>query len=188
MAMPDLVERYWTAEDVRALPEDGKRYECVDGVLLVTPAPRGLHQRACMAMIRTLDAFVAEHSLGELLYSPADIELVPGTLVQPDLFVALGWPGNPPYEWRSLTGLLLAIEVLSPSTAHRDRGLKREFYQRAGVHEYWIVDLDARLVERWTPTSERPEILRETLRWAPVGATETLDVHLLAFFAKILGA
>lgn len=185
MAMPSLVERYWTAEDVRALPEDGNRYECIDGVLLVTPAPRGLHQRACMAMIRALDAFVAEHSLGELLYSPADIELEHGTLVQPDLFVALGWA--PPYEWRSITGLRLAIEVLSPSTARRDRGIKREFYQRAGVHEYWIVDLDARLIERWTPSSERPEILRETLRWAPAGAAEPLEIDLVSFFAKVLG-
>jgi len=187
MGMAQLVERYWTAEDVRALPEDGKRYECVDGVLLVTPAPRGLHQRACMAMIRTLDAFVAQHSLGELLYSPADIELEPGTLVQPDLFVALGWPGNPPYEWHGISGLLLAIEVLSPSTARRDRGIKREFYQRAGVHEYWIVDLDARLIERWTPSRARPDILRETLRWAPAGATAPLEIALPSFFAKVLG-
>lgn len=187
MAMPDLVERYWTAEDVRALPEDGNRYECIDGVLLVTPAPRWLHQRAVMALIRSLDAFVSDHSLGEFLSSPADIELEPGTLVQPDLFVALGWPGNAPYEWHSITGLLLAIEVLSPSTARRDRGVKREFYQRAGVHEYWIVDLDARLIERWTPSSERPEILRETLRWGPAGATEPLEIDLPGFFAKVLG-
>jgi Uma2 family endonuclease len=186
MGMAELVERYWTAEDVRALPEDGKRYECIDGVLLVTPAPRWLHQRAVMALIRSLDAFVSDHSLGEFLSSPADIELEPGTLVQPDLFVAHNRPGSPPYEWHSIAGLLLAIEVLSPSTARRDRGIKREFYQRAGVQEYWIVDLDARLIERWTPVSEHPEVLNAVLVWSPHGASESLEIDLVRFFAAVL--
>ena len=73
-------------------------------------------------------------------------------------------------------------EVLSPSTAKRDRGIKREFYQRVRVPEYWIVDLDARLIERWTPTDERPEILRGRLKWTdPVsGAELVLDVEKLS--------
>jgi Uma2 family endonuclease len=60
--------------------------------------------------------------------------------------------------------LLLAVEVLSPSTARYDRLTKRRFYQQQGV-EYWIVDLDARIVERWLPGSDRPEILAEHLAW-----------------------
>ena len=111
MGMAQLVERYWTAEDVRALPEDGKRYECIDGALLVTPAPRRLHQRACNRLVRLLDSFVDRNALGDLHSSPADIELEPGTLVQPDVFIALDRPGNPPYEWHSIAGLLLATNA-----------------------------------------------------------------------------
>ncbi len=187
MAMAELVERYWTAEDVRALPEDGSRYECIDGVLLVTPAPRHAHQDALGQLYLVLAPFAERSRIGKCLMAPADIELIPGTLVQPDLFVALGWK-EPPYEWHNVTELLLAIEVLSPSTARRDRTFKREFYQRAGVHEYWIVDLDARLIERWTPGNEHPEILHETLRWAPAGAAEVLEIDLPGLFYKVLGA
>jgi len=188
MAMPDLVERYWTAEDVRALPEDGNRYECIDGVLLVTPSPAVPHQRAFRYLFAPLVDYVEAQRVGELLSAPADVEIEAGTMVQPDIFVARTKDGTPLRRWRDIEELSLAIEILSPSTARRDRGIKREFYQRSGVQEYWIVDLDARLIERWTPSSERPEILRETLRWAPAGATERLEIDLLAFFSKILGA
>lgn len=186
MGMAHCIERYWTAEDVRALPEDGDRYECVDGVLLVTPAPSALHQIACSRMVRLLDPFIERNALGDLLWSPADIELEPRMLVQPDLFVTLGGAKNPPRVWSGITGLLLAIEVLSPSTARRDRGMKRELYQRAGVREYWIVDLDARCIERWTPTDEYPEVLRDNLRWAPDGASDVLEIDLPSFFARML--
>jgi Uma2 family endonuclease len=187
MAMPDLVERYWTAEDVRALPEDGKRYECIDGVLLVTPAPRYVHQFVVGGFHLALAPFVEASGLGVCLMSPADIELFPGTLVQPDVFVAVAKSGKRIRDWRDIATLRLAIEVLSPGTARRDRGIKREFYQRAGVHEYWIVDPDARLVERWTSASEGPEILRDTLRWAPAGAPEPLEIDLPGFFVQALG-
>jgi Uma2 family endonuclease len=187
MAMPNLVERYWTAEDVRALPEDGNRYECIDGALLVTPAPRYAHQYVVGGLCVALHPFVEASGLGVCLMSPADIELFPGTTVQPDVYVADAKPGGKIRDWQDIATLRLAVEVLSSSTARRDRGIKREFYQRAGVNEYWIVDLDARLVERWTPSSERPEILRETLRWAPAGAAEPLEIDLPRFFAKVLG-
>ncbi len=187
MAMAQLEERYWTAADVRELPEDGNRYECVDGALLVTPAPRGVHQLACRQLFRALDPFVVAHALGELLWSPADIELKPGALVQPDLFVARTAHGAPVRDWGGITGLLLAVEVLSPSSARFDRGSKREFYQRAGVAEYWIVDLDARLIERWRPADERPELLHEAMVWHPDGASDPLRLDLPALFRAVLG-
>src|SRR2546422_6517563 len=65
--------------------------------------------------------------------------------------------------------VVLGPKILSPGTAARDRGTKRAIYQREGVTEYWIVDLDARLVERWRPDDERPEILRERLEWREKG-------------------
>jgi Uma2 family endonuclease len=177
----------WTAERVRSLPDDGLRYEVVDGELLVTPAPRWAHQRAVFAMARHLDDYLAQHAIGEVTLSPADIELDPRTLVQPDLFVVPLVDGVRMQEWSDIDGrLLLAAEVLSPSTARADRHLKRRRYQRAGVPEYWIVDLDARLVERWTPIDARAELLADTLDWSPVGTEEPLVIELPAFFATVL--
>ena len=74
-----------------------------------------------------------------------------------------------------------AVEVISPGSARGDRGPKRELYQRH-VPEYWIVDLDAALIERWRPGDERPEILRESLEWKPAGASSAFVLELPAFF------
>ena len=184
-----LLERYWTADDVRALPDDGNRYECIDGALLVTPSPRWTHQRAVLRCVLRLSAFVDEQKLGDLLFSPADIELEPGTLVQPDAFVAqVRAHAHPPYQWPDVASLLLAVEVLSPSTARRDRTVKREFYQRTGVGEYWVVDVDAQRVERWRATDTEPEILTTSLTWAPPGASAPLVLNLREYFAEVTGA
>jgi Uma2 family endonuclease len=83
--------------------------------------------------------------------------------------------------------LLLAIEVLSPSTARADRTTKRRRYQRAGIPEYWIVDLDARVIERWRPGDDRPEVLGETLTWLAPGAASPLTIELAPLFARIHG-
>ena len=185
MGMP-LSSRRWTPSQVLALPADGNRYECIDGELLVTPSPRLAHQRALRALYDELGNYVRREELGDLFWSPADIEIEPDTLVQPDLFVAGAAPGAARLqEWSEITHLRLAIEVLSPGTARYDRGLKRRFYQRAGVDEYWIVDLDARLVERWRPADDRPEICADVLDWAPDGASEPLRVELSAIFAAL---
>lgn len=186
MGMP-AVARYWTADDVRALPEDGKRYECIDGALLVSPAPRVVHQRAVTRLLASLLAYLAEHPVGELFTPPADIEIVPGQLVQPDLFVIAVPPAGPVKLWTDVKRLLLAVEVLSPSTARYDRGIKRRFYTHSPTDEYWIVDADARVVERWRPDDERPEVLTNQLRWQPQGATEPLQIDLAEFFRAANG-
>jgi len=85
----------------------------------------------------------------------------------------------------TLTGLF--VEVLSPSTARADRITKRIRFQRAGIPEYWIVDLDARSIERWRPADERPEILTESLSWQPLPAHPPLTIDLPACFARIHG-
>ena len=163
----------WTADRIRALPDDGMRHEAVDGALLVTPAPSRRHQRAVLALIRRLDPYVREHAVGELVVSPADVELDPWTLVQPDLFV------------ESAGRLLLAIEIVSPASAHADRHLKRLRYQRAGIPEYWVVDPDARLDERWRPADERPELLADRLVWEPNPEPAALLIHLDSLFGDI---
>ncbi len=185
MAMPALARR-WTREDIRALPEDGNRYELVAGELLVTPAPRMPHQDAVLALITVLAPFVRTHAIGHLVASPADLEIRPGEWYQPDLFVVPLNDGLRPRDWSEIRTPRLVIEVSSPSTARFDRVVKRPAFQDAGVEEFWIVDLDARLVERWRPEDGRPEILVERLVWQPKGASQPLDIDLVAFFAGVL--
>ena len=120
--------------------------------------------------------------------SPADVVLGPNTLVQPDLFVVCKDPGQRLRSWREIGVPVLAIEMLSPTTASRDRGAKRRIYQRVGVGEYWIVDPDARLVERWRPREARPEIVTGTLEWRPAGARATASVDVAAIFDEVFGA
>lgn len=178
----------WTAAMVRALPDDGKRYEVVDGELLVTPSPGGRHQLAVTRLILLLASYVDDHGLGVVVPSPSDIELDREGLVQPDVFVTGLLDGQVPREWNSGAPYLLFVEVLSPSTARYDRVTKRRRFQRAGIPEYWIVDLDARAMERWRPGDDRPEILTETLTWQPQPGVPALVVDLPAFFTKVLGS
>ncbi len=154
-----------TIDQLLALPNDGMRHELLDGEHVVTPAPALLHQRVLMQIVAALQPQVARHRHLELLSSPADIRLGPKTLVQPDLFVLHVDPDHRPEKWEQAGIPAVAIEILSPSTAARDRGKKRRIYQLAGVGEYWIVDLDARLIERWLPSDERPEIVTEELHF-----------------------
>ena len=184
MGMPAATDqRYWRPDDVWALPDDGNRYECIDGALLVTPSPGTPHQRVLARLFLLVAPYVTTQRLGEALFSPADIRLHAENLVQPDLFVV---PCDDTREvarsWRDIHALLLAVEVLSPSTARYGRTLKRRYYQRVGIGEYWVVDATSHLVERWRPDDERPEILSETLRWQPVGAAESLAIDLAALF------
>ena len=186
MGMP-LEATRWTAAMVRALPDDGNRYEVVDGELLVTPAPTWTHQRAVKAVFLPLSRYEEDHGGCEVLFSPADIELDPHGLVQPDVFVQGLVGGRLPEGWNVGAPLLLAVEVLSPSTARADRTIKRRRFQRARIPEYWIVDPDARVIERWRPDDERPEILAERVTWHPEGATEPLTIELPPLFARIHG-
>jgi Uma2 family endonuclease len=170
-----------TRADLLALPDDGQRHELVSGVHIVTPAPQHPHQRVLSRLFVLLHPYVERHGLGELIWSPADLAFGEDEVLQPDLFLV-----PPPYvagdRWEQIERLALVIEVLSPSTARYDRGLKRDRYQRAGVPEYWVVDLEARLIERWRPADDRPEVARTTLVWHPTGAPESLTLVLDAIF------
>ena len=143
MGMPEQATR-WTAAMVRALPDDGNRYEVVDGELLVTPAPARPHQWVVGAIHVELELYARAQQRFVVMLSPSDVELDRYGLVQPDVFVEGLVDGRPAGEWNAGAPLLLAVEVLSPSTARADRTTKRRRYQRARIPEYWIVDPDAR--------------------------------------------
>lgn len=184
MGMADTVHR-WTRELVLALPEDGNRYELFDGELLMTPAPSGLHQLALSCLWSLLEPYVKVHS-GRVLTSPTDLSLGGEQLSQPDLFVMPSIPAS--RNWADFPNPALVIEILSPGTARFDRIVKRRRFQRAGIPEYWIVDLDARVIERWRPEDERPEILDEAFDWQPLGARTPLRIDLTSLFREIHGS
>ena len=192
---------HWTVEAVRALPEDGRRYELIDAILHVngvavpdgdlaaldsamTPSPTACHQHRTFSLARILADFADGQRCGVVMLSPADLSLRAGTIVQPDIFVTPLFAGGPPADFADVSSLLLVIEVLSPSTARTDRIRKRTFYQRAGVPEYWIVDNDAQVIDRWRPGDERPEVLIERIIWQPDGASEALVIDLEKFFTS----
>jgi Uma2 family endonuclease len=178
MVMPAINPLVTTIEELLALPADGMRHELLDGEHVVTPAPAYGHQSVLARLYDALRPALEGRPNLELLWSPADIVLGPRTLVQPDLFVLRVDPGMPPASWAEAGVPVLAIEVLSPGTASRDRGKKRRIYQAAGVAEYWVVDPGERLIERWRPDNTQPEILTERLDWAWEGTPlATVDVR-----------
>lgn len=187
MGMPHTAER-WTADMVRALPDDRNRYEVIDGELFVTPAPSRTHQRAVGALFLCLSNYLQGQNWGEVLFAPADISFHQDMLVQPDLFVVPTGPDRRHgRNWTDIHALLLAVEVLSPSTARADRQVKRRLYQKEHVGEYWIVDVDARVIECWRATDERPEVLSTALRWHPEQpAAAPFELDLAAFFDDVL--
>ena len=180
-------------EDVRRLREEQEhrpfgpfyRYELIDGELVVTPAPSWTHQEAVRRIARMLEDYLAAHPAGHPYLAPAAVDLAADSSIEPDVFVVPLVEGRRPKRWEEARRLLLAVEVLSPSTARYDRGKKRALYLRRGVPEFWVVDLDARVVERWQAGDERPEIVTDELRWLPEGAAEPLVVDLPAFFAQV---
>jgi len=175
---------YYTADMVRALPDDGNRYEAVHGELLVTPAPRLWHQAIVGRLIVAFDGYLRCHPVGHVLASPADISWGGDTLVQPDVFVA-DLAEVRTLDWSKVKQLLLAIEVLNATTARYDRFTKRRLYQEVGVPVYWIVDPDAKLVEVWTPDDALPATRSDSVTWHPAGAEEPLTIRLGELFQAI---
>lgn len=180
MGMPSVSPRHWTRAEVLALPDDGNRHELVDGELLVSPAPRFRHQHAAQNLFLVIHEYVSRHRLGTAFGLPGDLTLDAGQVVQPDVFVLAEDPDPRTTEWDDVGVPILVVEVLSPSTARYDRLVKRGAYQRAGVGTYWIVDLDAELVEVWTPTAESPVIVTDELVWQPEAAVPPLRMPVRA--------
>ena len=145
--MGTLRLRYdWDYSDYARLPDDGNRYEVIDGELLVTPAASPGHQHVSFRLAMELHAYVSRHSLG-LMLQDVDLLFQTGQFLRPDILV-VPESSRPGITRRGIEmAPSLVVEILSPSTASRDRGVKAKLYARFGVEEYWIVDPDARTLE-----------------------------------------
>jgi Uma2 family endonuclease len=144
---PGGQRRSWTFAEYCALPDDGRRYEVLDGELVVVPSPNRLHQSILLDLAMHLRPWLDAHGGGALYIAPLDVRLHESTVCQPDLLVITaadlarhpeGYVDGPP---------LLICEILSRSTRGRDLIRKRSLYARFGVPWYWIVDPDGRSIE-----------------------------------------
>ena len=138
------------AEDIWDTPEDGNRYEVIDGELYVTPPPIEPHQRALHILEVLVGSHVLQHDLGRLYPAPIGVLLSEGASgVQPDL-VYVSKENSGIITERGIEGTPdLVVEILSPSTQARDRGVKMRAYAAAGIPNYWIVDRRARRLEAY---------------------------------------
>ncbi len=176
---------YYTADMVRALPDDGNIYEVVHGELLVSSAPRPWHEVVASRLLVAVHIWLERHPVGHAIGSRSDLSWgLTDVLVSPDLFVVPLEEARH-LDWLSLRTVLLVAEVLSPSSLRSDRFAKRRLYQERGVPLYWVVDSDAHTVEVWRPEDEFPMLEREALHWYPVGATEAFTLKLAELFRPI---
>jgi Uma2 family endonuclease len=140
------------------------------------------HQQISINLATMLNVFVQHHKLGEVYHAPFDVLFTEGDYMEPDLLFVR----NARLDVLSDRGIEgppdLIVEIISPSTAERDRGLKLERYRLFGVAEYWVVDPDARSVEIWNLAAgaSEPVILTggDRLTWRPEGAEPTLEIEL----------
>lgn len=138
----------WTYEDFLRLPDDGVRYEIIDGVLYMTNAPDPEHQRAVMQIAYAFETAARTAKLGDVYTAPIEVHL-PGIAqpVQPDILF-ISQARRDIVKAKFIEGAPdLIVEVTSPSTARADRKVKLDAYERAGVREYWIVNPRTRFIE-----------------------------------------
>ena len=177
MVMVLPVPRF-TIEMLDDFPDDGSRYELLEGSLIVTPGPSMDHQRVATRLVTIL-----AHALG----SAADVVAVgviqrgDNTQLQPDILV---FPGSypPKTNWREVHGWWLAVEVMSPSSRVYDREVKRAAYLALGVEEYWLVDLRTESIEVWKPGEATSRMVTDTLEWRPRSMGRTIVVDLAKIF------
>lgn len=177
----------WTVERLHRIPDDGQRYEIIDGELFVTPSPAPRHQYVAVELLVCLVSYCRTAGL-QALTAPADVIVSEDTLVQPDVFVVpMDASGRPPATYEEFGRPVLVIEVLSPSTTRTDRDRKRRLYQEMRVPEYWIIDTPARTLERWLPESREAEVLHEAIEWQPVAGRDALVIDLVMLFRLVYG-
>lgn len=170
----------WTLEELHSLPDDGNKYELIDGELFVTPPPSEEHEAILVRLSRILEPFVASNNLG-FVYTPRAVIRVAGSEAEPDRMVRRPKPKEG-RDWDDAPIPILVVEVLSGSTRRRDLQGKRAFYTSAGVEEYWIVDPENRNVR--IVRSGRPDVVTEdALIWSPSAATGSLSVAVPKLFS-----
>ena len=173
------VPRY-TVDDLERFPDDGNRYELLDGVLLVTPAPRAVHQ-----IVVSRIAFRLTEAVGAIAHvvGPGAVSVPPRTQLQPDILV---YPSrfSPTTDWAKVDEHWLAVEVLSRSSRMYDRDFKRDAYLALGVCEVWLVDVRELTVEVCRARGAG-DIVRDTIHWQAPGMETVMHIALADAFQGV---
>jgi len=176
----------WTYQDYRLLPDDGHRYEVIDGDLHVTPSPSILHQTISKRIGLAFMLQIERPGHGIVYFAPLDVIFSETRTVQPDLVVLRRRRRNI-ITGRAIEGAPdIVVEIISPSTGDRDRGLKRKLYASEGVAEYWLVDPEQHGVEVLTLSAEGYQLFG---RFGPGqqvrSATFELELEIDEIFAEL---
>ena len=175
-----------TYEDYLKTPDDGQRYELIDGEIFVGPSPIKLHQRASRILTNTIDRAVTRFGIGEVFSAPMDVRLAENVVVQPDIiFVRFGSPADDPDEERIAGAPDLLVEILSSSNRGHDLLRKRELYARFGVPEYWIVDPINRTIETLSLSGGEYESLPHHRGLMNSKVLPDLRFNISAFFTRV---
>lgn len=179
MAMAISVPLY-TVDDLERFPDDGNRYELLDGVLLVTPAPAAVHQLVASRIHANLSLALQKPGHAHVV-GPGAIVRKPRTQLQPDILV---YPSRftPRTDWVNITEHWLAVEVLSRSSRVYDREFKRDAYFALGVQQVWLVDWREGFVEVCRAPGETNRV-RDVLKWHVDAVDVTVIVELGEVFA-----
>lgn len=179
MVMVLPVPRF-TIDMLDDFPDDGTRYELLEGSLIVTPAPSLQHQIVATRLAALLIDAVGDEAH---VVAVGAIQRGDNTQLQPDLLVLpASYP--PTTNWRDVHGWWLAVEVMSPSSRVYDREVKRAAYLALGVEEYWLVDLRTRSIEVWKPGEATGTTANDVLEWRPRSISRTVILDLANVFLR----
>jgi Uma2 family endonuclease len=131
-----------TYKEFAELPDDGKRYELIEGELILNASPVTRHQQIVRRILASLDRYFMDHGGGEVFVSPLDVVLADDVVLEPDLMVIRSERMSIVAKKNIQGAPNIVIEVLSESTRRKDQIIKRKLYERFGIDEYWLVDPD----------------------------------------------
>lgn len=173
----------FTIDMLDDFPDDGNRYELLEGSLLVTPSPSHAHQVVAMRLAyRLMNAL--EVSKAARVVAVGAIQRGDNTRLEPDILVIPAlYP--PDADWRAISGWWLAIEVMSPSSRVYDSVVKRDAYLALGIEEYWVVDMRDRSIEVWKRRSLGSERATDILTWRPAALRIDVAIDLNEVFRDI---
>jgi Uma2 family endonuclease len=173
----------FTIDMLDDFPDDGNRYEILEGMLLVTPAPSISHQIVATRLAAMLTYALRESGQAHVVAVGA-VQRGKNTQLLPDILV---FPSSFPSgaKWATIRGWWLAVEVLSPSSRVYDREVKRAAYLALGIEEYWVVDPNDRSVEVWKRDSTASERAVNVLTWRPAALGTAVVVNLEELFRDL---
>ena len=180
MPAPIAMPRY-TIDDLESFPDDGNRYELLDGMLLVSPAPLPSHELVVQRIHYELVSYLGKRAR---VFGRAAVQLRPRTSLEPDLLVL---PASVKLRrvWADITGWWLAVEVSGRGSRIYDRDFKHAAYPRLGVQEAWRVDLAERCIDVVREPGGAVARLKDQLLWQPAGMAEPLRINLPEVFQDV---